>query len=68
MGLSDSVSASGLAFYPEVALLIFAATFALVALRVAMHMRSEDCERAGSLPLEDDAAPKGALGGEHVGR
>ena len=75
MGLSDSVGGAGLAWYPQVALVLFVVTFALVVLRLLASMRSDECERAGTLPLEDARRVDGAeaketvtVGGEHVER
>jgi hypothetical protein len=58
VGLSDTVGASGLSLYPQVALLIFLAVFVLVALRAALSLRG-DCERAAALPLEDGTSAPG---------
>ena len=66
MGLDDTVAQSGLAAYPEVALVLFFAVFVLVALRAAISMRADDCARAGSMPLErDDGTHARKTKGDH---
>ena len=73
MGLSDSVGGAGLAWYPQVALVLFVATFALVLFRLLASMRGDECERARSMPLDearrvDGGEVDGTVGGEHVER
>jgi cbb3-type cytochrome oxidase subunit 3 len=55
MRLSDVMSGSGLAFYAEVALVIFVAAFILILVRVFAPSRRREMEEASRLPLEDDA-------------
>ena len=73
MGLSESVGGAGLAWYPQVALVLFLVSFALVLLRLLTSWGSEECERAGSMPLDearrvDGGEVDGTVGGEHVER
>lgn len=56
MKLSDVVSGAGLAFYAEVALLLFFIVFVIVGVRV-MLTRGSSLERAARLPLDDEPAP-----------
>jgi hypothetical protein len=51
--IADVVSASGLAFYAEVALAIFFLVFVAIGLRLLGH--SQQWEHVAHLPLEDDA-------------
>ncbi|HSI03001.1 MAG: hypothetical protein ACAI38_20595 [Myxococcota bacterium] len=54
MKLSDVVSHAGLAFYAEVALVIFAAVF--LAVVAYLFIRGSDLEAFASIPLADDTA------------
>jgi cbb3-type cytochrome oxidase subunit 3 len=54
MKLSDVVSHSGLAFYAEVALVIFFAVFLVVLARTFWPSRRSELEADGRLPLDDD--------------
>jgi len=56
--IADVVSASGLAFYAEVALAIFFLVFIAIGLRLLG--RGSQWEYAAHLPLEDDAPPRPA--------
>ncbi|HEX8944046.1 MAG TPA: hypothetical protein VF785_12990 [Gemmatimonadaceae bacterium] len=51
--IADVVSASGLAFYAEVALAIFFVVFVAVGLRLLVSSRQWD--HVARLPLEDDS-------------
>ncbi|MEM1022927.1 MAG: cbb3-type cytochrome c oxidase subunit 3 [Myxococcota bacterium] len=53
MRLSELMSNMDLAFYPQVALVIFLLIFAVVCVRVFSRKRSKEYERASRLPLED---------------
>jgi hypothetical protein len=57
--IADVVSASGLAGYAEVALVIFFAVFLLVGLR-AMFANREALERSAHLPFDDGTTHDGA--------
>jgi hypothetical protein len=52
--IADVVSASGLAGYAEVALVIFFAAFVAIGVRALVTSRSA-LDRAAHLPLDDDA-------------
>ena len=54
MKLSDVVSHSGLAFYAEVALVLFFTVFVIVAVRTLRPSRRAGIEAQGRLPLEHD--------------
>ena len=54
--LSDVVSASGLAGYAVVALVLFFIAFILILIPIASHGRDALYERASRMPL-DDAVP-----------
>ena len=54
MKLSDVVSHSGLAFYAEVALVLFFAVFLAVLVRTFWPSRRAELEADGRIPLEDD--------------
>jgi cbb3-type cytochrome oxidase subunit 3 len=56
--IADVVSASGLAFYAEVALAIFFLVFVAIGLRLLGH--SQQWDHAARLPLEDDASTRPA--------
>jgi cbb3-type cytochrome oxidase subunit 3 len=56
--IADVVSASGLAFYAEVALAIFFLVFIAIGLRLLGHR--DQWEHAAHLPLEDDTSPSHA--------
>lgn len=51
--IADVVSGSGLAFYAEVALILFVLVFVVVALRVLLSDK-RSLDDAARLPLEDD--------------
>ena len=53
MRLSDIMGHMDLAFYPMVAMAIFAGVFALVLIRVVRANRAE-MNQAAHMPLEDD--------------
>ncbi|MBK8479615.1 MAG: cbb3-type cytochrome c oxidase subunit 3 [Proteobacteria bacterium] len=53
MSLSESVARAGLAFYAEVALVIFFAVFAGILLYTLARRHSGRYERMRRLPLED---------------
>lgn len=53
MRLSDIMSHMDLAFYPKIALAIFAGVFILVSIRVLRASRGE-MKDAANLPLDDD--------------
>ncbi len=55
--LADVVSASGLAVYAEVALVLFALVFVAIVWRVLRPGRAGDFEAARLLPLEEGGAP-----------
>ena len=52
--IADVVSASGLAFYAEVALAIFFLVFVAIGLRLLGH--SQQWDHAAHLPLEEDVS------------
>lgn len=54
--IADVVSASGLAFYAEVALAIFFIVFVAIGLRLLGH--SQQWDHAARLPLEDDVSTR----------
>jgi len=56
--LADVVSASGLAIYAEVALVLFTLVFVAIVWRVLGPGRARDFEAARLLPLEDGTAPR----------
>ncbi|MGH7618183.1 MAG: hypothetical protein ACREPM_13235 [Gemmatimonadaceae bacterium] len=55
--IADVVSASGLAGYAEVALVIFFAVFVAVGIR-ALATNRVALEHEASLPFDDDSAPR----------
>jgi cbb3-type cytochrome oxidase subunit 3 len=55
--IADVVSASGLAGYAEVALVIFVLVFIAVGVRALATNRAA-LERAANLPFDDDPAPR----------
>ncbi|MFN7559465.1 MAG: hypothetical protein ACK5RX_08930 [bacterium] len=55
MRLSDIMGRLELSAYPQVALVIFLAVFAVLGARVFARARKGEFERAASLPLHDDA-------------
>jgi hypothetical protein len=55
--IADVVSASGLAGYAEVALVIFFVTFVAIGIR-ALAMSRATLDRAANLPLDDESAPR----------
>ena len=54
MKLSDIVSAAGLSWYAEVALVLFMAAFVLVVWRVFAPSLKAKYDRAARLPLDDE--------------
>lgn len=54
MSLSELMSSYGLAFFPQVGLIVFIVVFVLVVARAALAPRSE-MDRAARLALEDGA-------------
>ena len=54
MKLSDVVSHAGLAFYAEVALVLFFVVFVIVVVRTFRPSRRAGIEAEGRLPLEPD--------------
>jgi hypothetical protein len=54
--ISDVVGASGLALYAEIALLIFVAVFAAVAVRTLLSRRG-GYDHLAALPLDDEPRP-----------
>jgi hypothetical protein len=53
MKLSEIVSAAhGLVIYPEIALVLFLAVFAVVLVKVASKSNAREWEHASKLPLE----------------
>lgn len=55
--IADVVSGSGLAFYAEVALILFVIVFVVVALRVLLSDK-RSIDEAARLPLDDDERPR----------
>ncbi len=53
MSKSDIMSNMDLAFWPQVALVIFLVVFAAVVVRVFSKSKAKDYEEASRLPLED---------------
>lgn len=53
MRLSDIMGHMDLAFYPKIALAIFAGVFVLISIRVLRASRSE-MDDSARMPLEDD--------------
>jgi cbb3-type cytochrome oxidase subunit 3 len=58
MKLSDVVSHSGLAFYAEVALVLFFIVFVIVVVRTFRPSRRKGFEAQGRLPLEPDSTDR----------
>jgi cbb3-type cytochrome oxidase subunit 3 len=57
VSLTDLMSNSGLAFYAEVAMILFLAAFLVIAVRIFLPSRRAEMEAAGRLPFDDhDAA------------
>jgi len=54
MRLSEIMSQAGLAFYAEVALVIFFVIFVAVVLRVLAPSRKADYDAAARIPLDDE--------------
>ena len=65
MKLSDIVSAAGLSWYAEVALVLFMIAFVLVLWRVFKPSLRAKYERAARLPLDDDAQTPAIGRSEH---
>ncbi len=51
--LMSNIGSVDLAFYPQVALIIFLVVFVGVVAQVVSRKKSEDYQRAAELPLED---------------
>ena len=62
MRLSDVMGAMGLQMYAEIGLLLAVAAFVIVLATTFWPGNREAFERAGRLPLEDDAPTPGARG------
>ena len=58
MRLADVVGHSGLAFYAEVALVLFAAVFVAIVWRASSSSRSAEYEAARRLPFEGGEPPE----------
>jgi cbb3-type cytochrome oxidase subunit 3 len=54
MKLSDVVGHAGLAFYAEVALVLFGIVFIAVVARLLLTRHAPEWEAMGRLPLDDD--------------
>lgn len=54
MKLSDVVGHAGLALYAEIALVLFAVVFVVVAADVLRKARKEELDRQACLPLQND--------------
>ena len=54
MTLSDVMSHAGLAFYAEVAMVLFLIVFVTVAVRAVWPGRTRELEEAGRLPFDDE--------------
>jgi len=57
MRLSDVVSGAGLAFYAQVALVLFLIAFLVIALRLWLGRDRAEHERMSRMPLADDERP-----------
>ncbi len=57
MSLSDAVSGSGLAFYAEVALVLFLIAFVAVLIQVSGSKKKDRYREQSALPLEDGTPP-----------
>ena len=64
MKLSDVVGHAGLAFYTEVALVLFFAVFAVVVVRTWRPSRRHELEAQRLLPLEPDSPAPSREGAE----
>jgi hypothetical protein len=63
MRLSDVVGHSGLAFYAEVALVLFFVAFVVIAVRLMIRRDHPHLRRMSRMPLDDgvsDSSPPGA--------
>lgn len=58
MRLADVVGHSGLAFYAEVALILFAAAFAAIVWRAVSRSRASEYEAARQLPFDGGTPPE----------
>ena len=54
MSLSDIMSSAGLAFYAEVALVLFLLVFVVVLVRLLLPSHRLQLDEASRLPLDDD--------------
>jgi cbb3-type cytochrome oxidase subunit 3 len=59
MRLTDIMSNSGLAFYAEVALVIFLIAFTVIAIRTFQPSKRATFDRASRLPLDDNGTSTG---------
>jgi cbb3-type cytochrome oxidase subunit 3 len=57
---TDIVSSLGLTFFPILGMALFLAVFIGVVLQVTGRTRRTELDRAGALPLEDEALPTAA--------
>jgi hypothetical protein len=53
MRLSDVISQSGLAFYAEVALVLFFLAFVIIGVRLLVRRDRHELERMSRMPLDD---------------
>jgi len=56
MRLSDIMSAAGLSFYAQVALVVFFVTYIAIVIRTFAPSRTREMDEAARLPLDDDHA------------
>ena len=56
MRLSDIMSAAGLSFYAQVALVLFFVTFIAIVIRTYAPSRNREMDEHARLPLDDDHA------------
>ena len=54
MSLSDIMGNAGLAFYAEVALVLFLLVFIVVVVRLLLPSRRHELDETSRLPLDDD--------------
>ena len=66
MSLTDIMSSAGLAFYAEVALVLFLVVFLVVVVRLFLPSRRREMDEASRLPLDDDDSPT-TRSAPHVG-
>lgn len=63
MRLTDIMSNAGLAGYAEIALILFVAAFAVVAVLTFLPSRQREMDEASRLPLEDGSTPNSTTQG-----